>query len=130
MKRALVKAVLLLAVGLCLHAMAPDKDEGGQALEAVKQTEFADESFSLEVSAEDFRKSILRIYPDAVLEGSPSEWLGEWVQGVGISVGGREISEKAMRQIFILGNRNFELRWTGESFLFEANGVDKSGWEG
>ena len=126
MKRALVKAVLLLAVGLCLHALAPDKDEGGQALEAVKQTEFADESFSLEVSAEDFRKSLLRIYPDAVLEGSPSAWLGERVRGEGISVGGQKISEKAMKQIFLLESPDFELCWTGKGFLFEVNGVDKS----
>ena len=105
MKRALVIVVLLLAVGLCLHAMAPDKDEGGQALEAVKQTEFADESFSLEVSAEDFRKSLLRIYPDAVLEGSPSAWLGERVRGEGISVGGQKISGKSGFRALLDGKR-------------------------
>ena len=126
MKRALVKAVLLLAFGLCLHAVAPDKDEYGEALEAVKQAEFVKEGFSLEVSAEDFRKSLLRIYPDAVLEGSPSAWLGERVRGEGISVGGQKISEKAMKQIFLLGSRDFELSRTEKGFLFEVNGVDKS----
>ncbi len=130
MKRALVIALLLLALVPAMQKWTEGKKESGEFLAAVKQEDAAEESFTLEVSAEEFRKSILRIYPDAVLEGSPSTWLGERVHGEGINVGGQKVSEQAMKQIFLLGSRNFELRRTEKGFLFEVNGVDKSYAEG
>ena len=119
MKRALVAAVLLLALGLAAQKNLLNKHESGEILAVVKQEKAAG-GFVVEVSAEDFRKSILRIYPDLVLDGSPSAWLGERLHGEGIIIGGREISERAMSQIFLLGSCDFTLRWTGEEFLFEC----------
>ena len=129
MKRALVIALLLLALGLAAHKTALNKQENGAVLEVVKQDANA-ESFAVEVSAEEFRTSLLRIYPDLVLEGHPSSWLGERIRGEGIMVGGRGISERTLREIFLLGKGDFTLCWTGEAFLFEVNSVDKSYAEG
>ena len=126
MKRTIMIALLLLAFGLAAYKAALDKEAEEAAVVTFKQ-EKASESFRLEVSAEEFRKSLLRIYPDLTLEGSPSAWLGERRRSEGIIIGGQEISERAMSQIFLLGSCDFTLRWTGEEFMFE---VDKSYGEG
>ncbi len=126
MKRAIALALLLLVFVLLVPKLVREETEAGRILPVEKQ-EFAEaEDLKLEVSPEDFRKSILRICPDAVLEENPSQWLGQAKRGESVIVGGREISAMTMNQIFLLGSRDFQLRWTGESFLFEINAVDKT----
>ncbi len=129
MKRALALALLLLVFALLVLKPAAERREGAGFVTADNQLSGAGGA-EIEVSAEDFRKSILRICPDAVLEGDPSGWLGQAKRGEGVSVGGREISAMTMNQIFLLGSKDFQLRWTGENFLFEINAVDKSYEEG
>ncbi len=129
MKRTLALALLLLVFVLLASKPVAERGEVVGFVTADKQLRGAGGA-EIEVGAEDFRKSILRICPDAVLEGDPSGWLGQAKWGEGVSVGGREISAMTMNQIFLLGSRDFRLRWTGENFLFEINAVDKSYEEG
>ncbi len=125
MKRVLAAAVMLLIIGL-LPWLIREKAEAGGFLEAGKQ-EFAQaETLKVEVSPGDFRKSILRVCPDVLLEGDPSQWLGQAKRGEYLIVGGREISARTMSRIFLLESRDFQLSWTGEIFLFELNAVDKT----
>ncbi len=82
---------------------------------------------TVEVSADDFRESIARTFPAAQLEGEPGSWLGAVTPSAGgrvgsISIGGQEISGLSMRQIFSLRSTDFQLKWTGESFLFTVSG--------
>ena len=39
-----------------------------------------------------------------------------------INIGSQEISGLTMRQIFSLRSTDFQLKWTGESFLFTVSG--------
>ncbi len=82
---------------------------------------------SVEVSPEEFRESIGRIFPTLSLEGEPGSWLGAVTPSAGgrvgsINIGGQEISGLAMRQIFSLRSTDFQLKWTGQSFLFSVAG--------
>lgn len=82
---------------------------------------------SVEVSAQDFRESIGRIFPTLSLEGEPGSWLGAVTPSAGgrvgsINIGGQEISGLTMRQIFSLRSTDFQLKWTGECFLFSVSG--------
>ena len=82
---------------------------------------------TVEVSAADFRESILRTFPSAALDGEPGGWLGAVTPSAGgrvgsISIGGQEISGLSMRQMFSLRSTDFQLKWTGESFLFTVSG--------
>lgn len=126
MKRALALALLLLVFALLVPKLTMEETEAGGILSVEKQEFTEAEDLKLEVSAEDFRKSILRICSDAVLEEDPSEWLGQAKRGESVIVGGREISAMTLSQIFLLGSRDFQLSWTGENFLFEVNNVDKT----
>ncbi len=82
---------------------------------------------TVEVSSSDFRESIARTFPAVVLEGEPSGWVGSVTPSAGgrvgsINIGGQEISGLTMRQIFALRSTDFQLKWTGESFLFTVSG--------
>ena len=82
---------------------------------------------TVEVSPEDFRESIGRSFPALSLEGEPGSWLGEVTPSAGgrvgsINIGGQEISGLTMRQIFSLRSTDFQLKWTGECFLFHVSG--------
>jgi len=82
---------------------------------------------TVEVSAGDFRTSIARVFPALSLEGDPGSWLGAVTPSAGgrvgsINIGGQEISGLAMRQMFSLRSTDFQLKWTGESFLFTVSG--------
>lgn len=121
MKRAIAIIALLLTVWPLWVKYSAAENEAAVSVSSQKQ------SFALlEVSAVDFRKSILRICPDALLEGDPELWLGQSESKKYVRVGGLEISAMTMNQIFLLGSEDFELCWTGESFLFEINGIDKA----
>ncbi|MBE7017172.1 MAG: hypothetical protein E7420_03320 [Ruminococcaceae bacterium] len=125
MRRMLVAGVLLLIIGL-LPGFMREGTETGEVLMAAKLEIAKEEAAVLEVSAGDFRKSVLRICPDALLEGEPSSWLGQAKAGEYLFVGGREISARTMSRIFLLESADFELCWTGECFSFSVNGVDKT----
>ena len=121
MKRAIAIIALLLTVWLLWPKHSAAENEAAVSVSSQKQS-FA----ALEVSAVDFRKSILRICPDAFLEGDPELWLEQSENEKYLRVGGREISAMTINQIFLLGSEAFELCWTGENFLFEINGIDKA----
>ena len=82
---------------------------------------------SVELSAEDFRETVLRSFPGAELDGEPSGWVGAVTPSAGgrvgsISIGSQDISGLAMRQLFSLRSTDFTLKWTGECFLFTVQG--------
>ena len=82
---------------------------------------------TVEVSAEEFKTAIGRIFPALSLEGEPGAWIGEVTPSAGgrvgsIEVGSQEVSGLTMRQIFSLRSTDFRLKWTGESFLFTVSG--------
>lgn len=82
---------------------------------------------TVEVSAEDFRQTLLRSFPSLSLSGEPSGWLGEVTASAGgrvgsIAVGGQQISGLTMRQLFALRSTDFTLEWTGAHFLFTVSG--------
>ena len=82
---------------------------------------------TVEVSAEEFKSTILMLHPDAEFEGVPLSWLGEIkcyesgrvenVRAGGIIIPGNEI-----RGMFSLRSTAFSLDCTGESFLFTVRG--------
>ena len=128
-----------VAILAMFHSSSLGATESGEALmtdrpylQSVSSPETEGEVRNLvsrvEVSAEDFSKTVLRSFPAAVLpEGSPGLWLGEAVPSAGgrvgsIRIGGQDISGLAMRQLFSLRSTDFSLEWTGESFLFTVEG--------
>ncbi len=82
---------------------------------------------TVEVGAEEFKNSISRTYPAIDLGGDPSVWVGAVTPSAGgrvgsIRIGDQDISGLAMRQLFSLRSTDFQLKWTGESFLFTVSG--------
>jgi stage II sporulation protein D len=82
---------------------------------------------TVEVSAEDFRISILGISPDSALSGQPDAWLGEVKldqsgRVESLMVGGKEITGSTIRGLFSLRSACFTLQYTGECFLFTVTG--------
>jgi stage II sporulation protein D len=82
---------------------------------------------TVEVSPEDFRRTILSSFPGASLDGDPSLWVGETTYNESgrvdkIIVGGAEVSGVQMRGLFSLRSTAFRLEYTGEYFLFTVTG--------
>lgn len=83
---------------------------------------------TVELSAADFRETVLRSFPGAELpEDEPEKWVGAVTPSAGgrvgsIGIGSQEISGLAMRQLFALRSTDFSLKWTGEYFLFTVQG--------
>lgn len=81
----------------------------------------------VQVSAADFRETILGAYSDAFLSGPPEAWLGQAVQTEGggvatLEIGGIPIPGTKLRSLFGLNSTNFILRPEGECFVFETLG--------
>lgn len=82
---------------------------------------------TVELSAGEFRTTVLRSFPTATLEGEPETWLGQVsptsAGRVGsIVVGGQEISGLAMRQLFSLRSTDFTLEYADGRFVFSVAG--------
>jgi stage II sporulation protein D len=82
---------------------------------------------TVEVSAEDFRKSVLEVSPASNLSGPPDTWLGETRLDVSgrvesVAVGGAKVTGSTLRGLFSLRSTCFTLEYTGGSFLFTVTG--------
>lgn len=82
---------------------------------------------TVEVSVDDFRSTVLGAYPAADLGGEPSGWLGEISKNSGgrveyITVGGTQAEGGEVRTLFALRSAAFDLKYTGEYFLFTVTG--------
>ncbi len=127
------------AILAMFHSSSSGATEAGEALrtaapylQSVSSPETANDVRNLvstvELSAADFRETVLRSFPGAELpEDSPQEWVGSVTPSAGgrvgsISIGSQEISGLAMRQLFALRSTDFNLKWTGECFLFTVQG--------
>lgn len=119
MRRRHIIPIFLLFAGVLALAAAEFRKTGDESLREDAREVFGQHS-TVEVSAGDFKASLLRIYPDIKLEGEPESWLSAVPPGEAgsISIGDREVSALAMSQLFSLGSPDFRLEWTGENFLF------------
>ena len=82
---------------------------------------------SVELSALDFRDTVLYARPDADFTGDESEWIGEITHdGSGrvasVILGGEKLSGTELRSLFSLRSTAFTLEYTGSSFLFTVTG--------
>ena len=82
---------------------------------------------SVELSALDFRDTVLYARPDADFTGDESEWIGEITRdGSGrvasAVLGGEKLSGTELRSLFSLRSTAFTLEYTGSSFLFTVTG--------
>lgn len=82
---------------------------------------------TVEVSAEDFKSSVLAACPEAELSGSPENWLGETLRSDSgrvseISIGGVKLTGLTVRAVFALRSTNFDVEYSGGSFIFSVRG--------
>lgn len=81
----------------------------------------------VEVSAEDFRQTIVASCPDAVLSDDPASWVGETVVTssgrVGsIKIGGISVSGVTVRNMFALRSTSFTISYADDIFTFSVSG--------
>lgn len=79
------------------------------------------------VTAEEFRKTFLEKYPDASLEGSPTQWFGDAVLTSGgsinqIAVGNMSVKGTDMRTLFKLRSASFKVEATQTQVVFAVTG--------
>lgn len=82
---------------------------------------------SVELSALDFRDTVLYAHPNADFTGDEGEWIGEITRDesgrVATAVlGGEKLSGTELRSLFSLRSTAFTLEYTGSSFLFTVTG--------
>ena len=78
-------------------------------------------------SGADFRSIVMDAHPEAMLSGTPENWLGQvtYTDGGGvdaIEVGAVSIPGTQMRKLFGLNSTNFMLTFEGEKFVFRTLG--------
>ena len=83
---------------------------------------------TVSIAAEDFRRTILADYPEAVLDGAPASWLGavgthESGRVAYVTIGGVLVSGAQLRRIFELRSSAFDLGFDpGGFFQFTVRG--------
>jgi stage II sporulation protein D len=82
---------------------------------------------SVEVSAEDFKATVLEAYPDAELNGEPEYWIGEISKNESgrtssAAVGGVEIQGTRLRTMFSMRSTAFGVSFADGRFLFSVTG--------
>ena len=82
---------------------------------------------TVEVSAEEFRRAILSLAPEAELSGPPETWLGPVSADTAgrveaMEIGGRRLSGLALRQLFSLRSTDFSLERRESEFVFHVRG--------
>lgn len=82
---------------------------------------------SVELSALDFRDTVLYARPDADFTGDESGWIGEITHDesgrvASAVLGGEKLSGTELRSLFSLRSTAFTLEYTGSSFLFTVTG--------
>ena len=79
------------------------------------------------VTAEEFKTTLLHQYPDLVLEGEPSSWIGTATPnsagGVAtLTIGGTPLRGEALRTLFNLRSSHFTLTAQGDVLTFSVTG--------
>ena len=82
---------------------------------------------TVEVSTDDFKKTICAAYPQAEFPQDPGNWLSTPAIDAGgrvgnMSIGGVNVSGTTLRSLFSLRSTAFTLEYTGNSFLFTVTG--------
>ncbi|MGN1001763.1 MAG: stage II sporulation protein D [Oscillospiraceae bacterium] len=82
---------------------------------------------TVEVSADDFRLTVLKLFPQADLSGEAAGWVGEITPNstgrvAGAVIGGVEISGLTLRQMFGLRSTDFTLDYEEGRFVFHVSG--------
>lgn len=82
---------------------------------------------TVELTALDFRDSILSLCPTADMTGAPESWLGETMRDASgrvesLAIGGERFTGAQMRQLFSLRSTAFELECTQTGFRFTVTG--------
>lgn len=120
------------------HASSAGCTESGAALGMAKayllsvdtpETEASVKNLAstVEVSAEEFRRAVLSLEPEAALSGGPETWLGPVrLDTAGrveaMEIGGRQISGLALRQLFSLRSTDFTVERRETDFVFHVRG--------
>lgn len=100
-------------------------------LASVKSPETADDVpnyiTTVEVSPENFKESILLLYPSTVFGEDASAWIGERELDESgrvryISVSGSTLTGSEMRKLFSLRSTAFTLEYNGSAFVFTVTG--------
>lgn len=81
----------------------------------------------LRVPVADFKKAVLAKYPAAVLEGSPTTWVGEAERSAGggvirVSVGGVVLTGTQVRTLFSLRSATFTVESSESEIVFRVTG--------
>ena len=81
----------------------------------------------VEVSPEEMKRQVLKSCPQAELSGGGESWLGEVKRDEAgrvesMEIGGAELSGLTVRALFSLRSTDFDVKWTGSSFLFNVRG--------
>ena len=82
---------------------------------------------SVELSALDFRDTLLAMRPQADFSGGAASWIGECRRDESgrvesLALGGAEFSGTELRAVFKLRSTAFTLEYTGDAFLFTVTG--------
>ena len=82
---------------------------------------------TVKVSADDFRKTVLKAYPSASFKGSPSSWLGECTNDSSgrvaeVYIGDAAVPGTGLRTMFALRSTAFSLVYSDGAFVFTATG--------
>jgi stage II sporulation protein D len=96
-------------------------------LQSVKSPDGAEYSRKVTFSADDFKSSFLKKYPDAVFKGEPSGWFkdidtSEAGGVIGITIGGVRVSGRTVRAVFGLASSNFEIAAGKNQITFFSSG--------
>ncbi len=98
-----------------------------QSVESMEGDNVPNYETAVEVSKDTFRKSVLSMYPEAVLEGDFTSWIGDIVYNSTGSVsemdiGGVSLSGREVRNLFSLRSTHFLLDVNDERILFQVTG--------
>ena len=120
------------------HASSAGKTESGAALGMARayllsvdtpETEDTVRNLAttVEVSAEEFRRAILSLAPEAELSGPPETWLGPVSADTAgrveaMEIGGQRFSGLTLRQLFSLRSTDFTLERRETDFVFHVRG--------
>lgn len=79
------------------------------------------------LSPESFRSIFLSAYPDAILEGDPSTWLGDITHTSGgsvseMTIGGVSATGQKLRDLYSLRSSSFEIELKDGEFIFHVTG--------
>lgn len=79
------------------------------------------------VSPEAFRSTFLSAYPDAILEGDPSTWLGDTTRTSGgsvseMTIGGVTATGQKLRTLYSLRSTSFDIELRDGAFVFLVTG--------